>query len=59
MTLAGWIFLALSWTAIITLVAFCFSKVLSLRVENIVAPLDIDTEQPVRPPRKTRGKKKR
>ena len=27
MTTGGWIFLAIAWTAIISLVAFCFGKI--------------------------------
>ena len=30
MTVAGWVFLALSWTVITTLVTFCICKVLRL-----------------------------
>jgi len=32
MTIAGWVFFALSWTAILGLAVFCFSKIFSKKV---------------------------
>jgi|GEM_PF-852869 len=44
MTAAGWIFLLVSWSAILALCGFCFWKVMTSSRENIHAPLDIDTD---------------
>jgi len=45
MTAAGWIFLVVSWSAIIALCGFCFWKIMTSTRENIHAPLDIDTDE--------------
>ncbi len=45
MTAAGWIFLVVSWGAILALCGFCFWKVMTTTRENIHAPLDIDPEE--------------
>jgi hypothetical protein len=35
MTLFGWLFMAISWTLIIALLVFCFSRVLSEKEEDL------------------------
>jgi len=58
MTIGGWIFLVLSWGVIVVLCACTLARVLGLRVENMLAPLDIETEPKAAGSRK-RGKKKK
>ncbi len=45
MTIGGWIFMVCSITAVVSLISFCFYKVLtsSGATERMHAPLDIDT----------------
>ena len=45
MTTAGWIFMIGSITAVVSLLSFCFYRVLSKpsSTEHMHAPLDIDT----------------
>lgn len=43
MSVGGWIFMILAWTAIISLLVFSFLKTFSIREEKIVEPLEIDT----------------
>jgi len=45
MTTAGWIFLLVSWSAILSLCSFCFWRVMASSRANIHAPLDIDTDE--------------
>lgn len=46
MTVAGMIFMAASWVAIIGLCAWCFSAIFRRHAErHLVAPLEIETEQ--------------
>ncbi len=35
MTLFGWLFMAISWTLIIALLVFCFSRVLREKEEDL------------------------
>ena len=43
MTNLGWLFLIVSWGAIIILSVFCFYRIIKVKKDNIHAPLDIDT----------------
>ena len=42
MTTVGWIFMALSWSVILSLLIFCFTKVFRTQKANIQAPLEIE-----------------
>jgi len=53
MTTGGWIFIVLSWGIIVVLCVLTFSRTLGLKIENMIAPLDIDTEK------KTGGRRKK
>ncbi len=44
MTLLGWIIFLFSNGVVITLVCFCFYRVLTIPQEHMHAPLDIDTK---------------
>ncbi len=45
MTLAGWIFMLLSVTVVVSLVVFCFYKLFTTETPpSMHAPLDIDTK---------------
>ena len=47
MKAAGWIFLIVSWGAILALCLFCFREIFHLKAEeHLVAPLEIETELP-------------
>jgi hypothetical protein len=48
MNAGGWIFLGISWAVIIGLCAATYVLTLGLKVGNMLAVLDIDTEKPVR-----------
>ncbi len=40
----GILFMVLSWTAIISLTVFCFSRILKEDEEKIVGPLEVESE---------------
>ncbi len=42
MTTVGWIFMAISWSVILCLVTFCFTKVIRNRKVNTQAPLELE-----------------
>lgn len=45
MTTAGWIFLVISWAAIVALCAFCFGSIFRKRAaDHLVAPMEIEAE---------------
>lgn len=47
MTTAGLIFMVLAWTAIITLLIFCFSKILREPEEKIIGPLETEVQSDI------------
>lgn len=45
MSTGGWIMIALSWVVILSLVIFCYTRILGVHRANIRAPLEIETEE--------------
>ncbi len=45
MTIGGWIAIIFSWTIIIALVIFCYSRLFSQKRLDMKAPLDIETDK--------------
>lgn len=44
LTLSGWIFLSLAWLAIISFNVFCFKKLFKESEDQMVSPLEIESE---------------
>lgn len=44
MSTGGWIMFIVSWTLIIGLVIFCYTRIFTARHPHMRAPLEIDTE---------------
>ncbi|MEM4248400.1 MAG: hypothetical protein QXH80_03955 [Candidatus Nanoarchaeia archaeon] len=44
LTLSGWIFMLLGWLAIISLNVFCFKKLFKESEDQMVSPLEIESE---------------
>ncbi len=45
MNVGGWIMIAVSWLVILSLVVFCYTRILTARKTHMRAPLEIDTEE--------------
>ena len=45
MSANGWFMISISWFVILTLVGFCYTRILTVRKTHMRAPLEIDTEE--------------
>jgi len=44
MKLSGWIFMIVSWSAIIGLCVYCFRAIFRTQTRNIVYPLEVESQ---------------
>lgn len=45
MSLGGWIMILVSWLVILSLIVFCYVRILSAGKAHMRAPLEIETEE--------------